>query len=55
MNTMERKALYDRLSFALTNYEMHEELGVSEEEAVSDMYDVLVEIQISWDELISGE
>lgn len=55
MNAMERKALYDRLCFALTNYEMPEEQGVSEEDAIADMYDVLVEIQNSWDELISEE
>lgn len=55
MNAMERKALYDRVCFALTNYEMPEEQGVSEEDAIADMYEVLVEIQNSWDELIITE
>ena len=55
MNAMERKSLYDRICFALTNYEMPQEQGVTEEEAVEDMYNVLVEIQNSWDELIAEE
>lgn len=52
---MEKKSLYDRLCFALTNYEMPEDQGVTEEEAVEDMYNVLVEIQNSWDELTTDE
>lgn len=55
MNAMERIDLYDRICFALTNYEMPEEQGVTEEEAVADMYDVLVEIQNSWEDLCDME
>lgn len=55
MNAMERKALYDRVCFVLTNWENPQDQGVTEMEAAIDMYDVLVEVQNSWDDLISGE
>lgn len=55
MNAIDRKALYDRACFALTCYEMPEEQCTTEQEAVCDMYDVLVEIVNSWDELITKE
>lgn len=53
MNMMEKKAQYDRLCFALTNYEDPQSAGLTECEAALDMYNVLVEIQNNWDKLIS--
>lgn len=51
MKAIDKKALYDQACFALTCYEMPEEHCTTEREAVCDMYEVLVKIVNSWDEL----
>lgn len=53
MNAMEKEALYDKLCRILTDYEMPEDCQDPVTEA--DLYDLLVEIQNSWYELISKE
>lgn len=53
MNAMEKEALYDKLCRILTDYEMPEDGQDPVTEA--DLYDLLVEIQNSWYELISKE
>lgn len=55
MDAMEKKALYDSMCFALTNYEDPQSAGLTECEAAGGMYDVLVEIQNNWDELMSKD
>ena len=50
---MKKEELYDRICKTLTDYEHPEEatLPVS----IEDMYDLLVDIQNSWDDLTSSE
>lgn len=55
MNILEKKAIYGQACFALSCYEEPEEHCTTEQEAVCDMYDVLVKIVNSWDKLTTEE
>ena len=46
--TIERRKLYDAISRVLTDYEQGEAEG-------EDLYEVLVDIQNNWDEVITAE
>lgn len=51
MNAREKEALYDRLVQTLTDYEHPDEATIRVSE--DDLYTLLVDIQNSWDDLIS--
>lgn len=53
MNALEKEALYDRLCRLLTDYEMPEE--GQDPVTEDDLYEMLVEIENSWNELVSEE
>ena len=55
MTRMDKNAIYDELSFALTDYEDPQGQGCTEMEAANEMYDVLVKIQNSWEELTGDD
>lgn len=55
MNAMERKALYDKMCIALTDYENSENTEEVNRGFLDEFYFLLVEIQNRWDELITEE
>ena len=55
MTHLEKMAIYDRISIALTNYENSEDTDEVNLRFVDEFYELLAEIQCNWDELISEE
>lgn len=54
MNLLKARELYDRVCAALTGYESPQEMGLTELEAANEMYEVLVDIQNNWHDLLDS-